>query len=667
MGTNLPKADAFLVCGLGSLGQSCIAALKSFGATVYAIDLAVVQYWEIPALATQIDGVWLGDCRQASVLEQAHIYNCRAILLVTSDDRVNLSAAFAARALNPNIRLIVRSQQQNLNRLLGHRLGNFIAFEPTQLIASAISLAGLQDETLGFFQLDHRLFRVAQQTITPSHPWCNQRQLYELNTSTRRVLSCTHTENDFPPQFYRWEPQSSVRAGDRIAYLEIADRLISMEDAGFQSLPVRRFRLDLRWGEQALRQALRLRWRSRTQTERVAIVGILSMLTLVVLGTLLYKLHYPEATLQDAINVALVLILGGYDNLFGQLKLPFPIPVWLHFFSLGLTVAGTLFIGIIYAFLTERVFSARINFLQSRPPLPIANHVVLIGLERVGQEVAKLLHELKQPCVGISAENLDANTLPHLPLAVGTIRDALLKVNLATARSVMILTDDEMANLEIGLTVQTINPDCPLVLRTADSQFGDRIAQLLPHAQAFSVDALAAEVFAAAAFGENILSLLHLHRQTVLVTEYRIEEKDTLQGRLIAEVAYGFGVVPILHERSSKESAKLMPSEDIRLEAGDRLVVLATLESLQNIEKGIISPPTWQVRIEKALAPNSIFEGTSILSRISGCELGLAHAGMNCLPGTFDVPLYKPQAQRLVRALGKVQILARIVTRSTEN
>jgi Trk K+ transport system NAD-binding subunit len=388
---------------------------------------------------------------------------------------------------------------------------------------------------------------------------------------------------------------------------------------------------------------------------------------LVALGTLLYRLQYPEIALQDAINVALVLILGGYDNLFGQLKLPFPIPVWLHFFSLGLTVAGTLFIGILYAFLTERVFSAKLTFLKSRPPIPAANHVILIGLERVGQQVAKLLQELKQPCVGISTENLDPNILPHLPLAVGPVQDALLRVNLAAARSVMVLTDDEMTNLEIGLTIQVIAPDCPLVLRTADSQFGDRITQLLPHAKAFSVDALAAEVFAAAAFGENILSLLHLHRQTVLATEYRIEAKDTLQGRLIAEVAYGFGVVPILHRRASRESATLMPSEDIRLEVGDRLVVLATLESLQNIENGIILPPTWQVRIEKALAANAIFEGTSILSRISGCELSLAHGEMVCLPETFSVPLYKHQAQRLVRALSKVQILARVISRAAEN
>lgn len=657
-----PPAAAFLVCGLGSLGQSCVAALKSFGVTVYAINREPVQYWEIPSLATLIDGVWVGDCRQAAVLEQANIHDCRAILVVTSNDRVNLSTAFAARALNSHIRLIVRSQQANLNQLLSHHLGNFIAFEPTQLIASAMSLAGLQDETLGFFQLDHHLFRVTEQPIMPNHPWCSQRRLHELNTSIRRVLSHTRTKDYFPPHFYQWESMAQIQVGDYITCVELTDKLIAATDRNPQPQSVRRFRFSIPGVVKQLRGKSRLRWRSRTQTEQVALLGILTMLMLVALGTLLYRLQYSELSLQDALNVALVLILGGYDNLFGQLKLPFAIPGWLHLFSLGLTVAGTLFIGILYASLTERVFSARLPFLRSRPPVPVANHVVVIGLAQVGQQVAKLLQELRQPCVGVSRQDLEADILPHLPLVVGTTQDTLLKVNLTAARSAMILTDDEMTNLEIGLMIQALYPHCPLVLRTADSQFGNHIAQLLPHAKAFSVDALAAEVFAAAAFGENILSLLHLHRQTVLVTEYQVEAQDTLQGRLIAEVAYGFGVVPLLHQGTAGASEKLMPSDDICLNVGDRLIVLATLEGLQKIEHGNIARPTWQVRVEKALSADAVFEGTSILTRISGCALGLAHARMEHLPGTLEVPLYKLQAQRLVSALRKVQILAHMVS-----
>jgi len=37
-------ASKFLVCGLGSLGQYCVAALKAFGASVSGIDLLPPTY-----------------------------------------------------------------------------------------------------------------------------------------------------------------------------------------------------------------------------------------------------------------------------------------------------------------------------------------------------------------------------------------------------------------------------------------------------------------------------------------------------------------------------------------------------------------------------------------------------------------------------------------------
>jgi voltage-gated potassium channel Kch len=656
--TSSPSAEAILVCGLGSLGQSCVLALKQFGVTVYAIDLYEIQYWEIPELPKLLDGFWKGDCRQDQVLEQAKIQECRAILLVTSNDRVNLSTAFAARSLNPNIRLIVRSQQENLNGLLSSHLGNFIAFEPTQLTASAIALAGLRDETLGFFYISDQLFRVYQESILSDHSWHNHRQLLKLNTTSRRVINHGRANNSFSSQFYEWEPFAPIEVGDCITYLEITNKLESFEAESISLTSHTRRHRSLYFLAQHLNQKIKRKWRFLSQTERVAITGILMMAVLVGIATSLYRLQYPEISIQDALNVALVLTLGGYDNLFGQLKLPFPIPGWLHLFSFFLTLFGTLFIGIVYAILTERAFSARLPFNKARPSIPKENHVVVIGLERVGQQVASLLQTLKQPCVGVTDEPIEGEFMPHLPLVVESIQEALPKINLENARSTMILTKDEMTNLEIGLMVQTIHPLCPIILRTTDSQFGAHIARLLPNAKAFSIDSLAAEVFAAAAFGEKILSLLHLNDQTLLVTEYQVEVGDTLQALLIAEVAYGFNVMPILHQRTFLKPEKFFPSEDIQLQTGDRLIVLATLISLLNIERGKMAPRTSYIHVEKALSKILVFEGIATMARVSGCKLGMAKSIMESLPRTLPIPLYRQQAQRLVYELKKLQILA---------
>jgi hypothetical protein len=174
--------------------------------------------------------------------------------------------------------------------------------------------------------------------------------------------------------------------------------------------------------------------------------------------------------------------------------------------------------------------------------------------------------------------------------------------------------------------------------------------------------AVAAEAFAGAAFGEKIINLFHLNQKTILVTEYQIETGDTLNGLLLSEVAYGYGVVPILYQKQ-QEPSRLMPSEDIRLAVGDRMVVLATSNGLRRIEQGIgsITPKTWRIQVEKALTDDAIFEGANAIARISGCSLNMARDLMKNLPGTLRSPLYKHQAQRLVRELGKAQVVARLV------
>ncbi len=335
--------------------------------------------------------------------------------------------------------------------------------------------------------------------------------------------------------------------------------------------------------------------------------------------------------------------------------------MWLRLLNVALILAGTAFVGVLYALLTENLLAAKFQLPIRRPPIPQKDHVVLIGLGRVGRRVAALLQQLKQPLVGVSTMVLEPGILPQMPLVVGDLTHVLAKVNLSTAKSVVVATDDEMANLEIGLMAHAVNPNSALVIRTFDPLFSENLARLLPYAKVLCAYSIAAEAFAAAAFGENILNLLRLNEQTILVTEYKIQAGDTLNGLLLAEIAYGYGVVPILYQKHTQEPAKLMPSDDIRLELSDRLVVLATIDTLQQIERGEIAPRNWQVQVDKALSEDAVFEGAMAIARVSGCSINVARELMNHLPGLLQFLLYKHQAQRLVRELSKSQVVAHLV------
>lgn len=666
--TSQAGLDRFLVCGLGSVGQHCVIALKEFGISVSAIETVKPQTWEIPNIPNLLEDLIIGDCRQPEVLEQAKIRQCRAVLIVTSNENMNAETAFAARALNPQTRLVVRSGKENLNELLSKHLGNFVAFEPTQLPAAAFALAALGTETSGLFKLEGEWLRVVKRHLSERDRWSNQRLLHEINTASRRVVNYAANSSCLPQQFYQWNPDTRVQAGDTIAYIEVTSLSASIPQtrATAAKRHKRRFLAELQGiSFQHLKQKLVEFWQptNENQIQRVALVCGITILILLLSGTVLYRFNYPEIGWREAFYATSILLLGGFGDVFGGVKLPNPPPPWwLQLFSLMVALTGTAIVGVLYGLITEKLLSARFQLIKRRPPVPQQDHVVLVGLGRLGQRVAALLQEFKQPVVGLTNHQLDPNILPQMPMISGNFAEGLKKANVPTAKSIVVTTDDDMVNLEVGLMAHGANPTSNLIIRTSEQRLSNNLARLLPDAQVLSADALVAEAFAGAAFGENILYLFRLSGQTILVTEYNIESIDTLHDLLLAEVAYGYGAVPILH-RKAQEQPKLMPSDDTRLAVGDTLVVLATIDSLRRIEHGELSitPKHYRVRIEKALNKEAVFEGANAIARVCGCNLSIARDLMKNLPATLPTPLYPHQAQRLVRSLDKIRVQARIV------
>ena len=127
--------------------------------------------------------------------------------------------------------------------------------------------------------------------------------------------------------------------------------------------------------------------------------------------------------------------------------------------------------------------------------------------------------------------------------------------------------------------------------------------------------------------------------------------------KLLSEVAYGYGVVPIFHRKSTQtylnEIAEfLMPSDDVKLQVGDRLIVLASLNGLRRIEHGAMLPRRrWLLKAQKPLSSASLLDASSALHRISGYHLDAARAFMKHLPQEIELLLYDHQAYRLERKL----------------
>jgi len=647
-------SDCVIVCGLGSLGQHCIVVLKGFGISTIGIDLDRPHSWETPELPNALDGIITGDCREPNVLTDAGIDFCRAVLLVTSDERVNIEAALTTRRLNPDVRIVVRSVQDNLNALLEETLGNFIAFEPTQLTAASFALAALSDEILGWFDLGGAGMRIVRHVVGPD--WNGQR-LCTLHTLHRHILS-HQTISGSLSEFGMLNGDGIVRSGDVLVYAELRETLHLQEIHGRSLVQ----RPSHRRGH---RRAKLRQWIGSffAQERRVfAAIGAI-VLSLIAIGTLLFRYGLPTSW-EAAFYTTIVLLLGGYSDLFGSTLPDSSVVPLLRAFALMLTLMGTAFVGVLYARLTQALLSTKFQLVPKLTTLPDGDRAIIVGWGRVGEGVARLLRVLGMPMVGISRETLPERS--DFPLLLLIDRDyycALDRAGLDQASSVLAVTDNDILNLEIALIARRYNPRARIVIRTSKHRLGTDLLRLLPGAHVFCTYAVAAEAFAGAAFGEKIISLWRWYGQTVTVTEYLLEAIDTLNGLLLSEISEGYGVIPILHQQDLKPD-RLFPSPDTVMSVGDRLVVLATRTGLSRIENGDRCVPTLQVEVLGAQSATASFEGANTIARITGCTLAQTRILFEVLPAIVPIALYPEQARRLVEALAQIQVSARFVSAS---
>ncbi len=651
--------ERFLVCGLGGLGQHCIVALKQFGVKVVGIELVQPNSWRIPNVDKLLDELIIGDCRQNSVFERAKIEHCRAVLIVTSNELINAETAIAVRQLNKNTRLIVRSTKANLNQLLEEQLTNFVAYDPIHLSAASFALAALGEDSLGFFNLDGNWLGIFEHKVSYGDMFYN-RQLFEVNSNSRKLLCYLQNNNYSFNCFYDWDSEIIIQEGSTIIYVEQYDRLLSIKQQK-QSVNRRSNKKRIWQKPRDFINKIKIRkkiidyWNYGSQIRRVVIVSVLVTIILTIVGTGVFYFLVDQSN--TAFYIAISLLLGGYADFlysgYSQSQI-------LQIVALALAVAGTAFVGVLYALATEKLLSTKFLFSKKRAQVPEKEHIVIIGLKRVGSKVAKILQEFHQPVVGIVLEDdFDPNHLPDIPLFSGDINESLLKVNLSTAKSVISTSEDEMLNVEMALKARKINSESKLVIRTFGQRLSENLARMLPKAQIISAYAVAAEAFAGAAFGENILDLFRLQNQTVLVTEYQFTSVDTLNDLVLWEIAYGYGVVPISYQ-NPPHPPELMPKEYKKIEPGIRLVVLATVDGLRRMESGKIgiSPKHWQIVIESANTEEARFEGANQIAKFSNYPLDKARYLINNLPQILPVPLYKLQAQHLIRVLQKSQVMA---------
>ncbi|NJM19445.1 MAG: hypothetical protein HC907_12445 [Richelia sp. SM1_7_0] len=584
-----------IVCGLGNLGQECVKVLTKFGVPVKVIEFNEDFSWEVDGLPDF--EIIFGDFRQPDILEKAKVAQCRAVLLVTSDEKLNIEAAFVIRKLNPDVRLVIRSAQENLNKSdsLKLHLNNFVVYDAVDLPARAIATRALNNENRGFFNLESDLLIVSKTLINSRHKW-RGKWLFQLNTKDCLVLSHRLAGEPLQKNFTLLE-DAKIYEQDEIVYIKLkkgkASEFIQAPQPSYQ---VKRAYFYLNWKKL---------WHQVTLYKKSFphnVLGILESLpqqfslvvtfaaifwfVLLIAGCFYLKNVYPKAKPLEVVYATFVMLLGGYNDVFNNIVLEKQAgdkEIQLRLINMLFIPVGLFTWGLANAWLTQWLLDKKFQQLIANP-IPKRDHIVVVGLGRqVGRRVVNFLHNWQQSVVGLFDTSSDTSSknqlLPQVHLVVGDLsnpsttysdlNNALAKANLDKAKGIVVVTNDEMLNLEVALKAYKLNPKSALIIRTQDTSFSGCVKKLVPnHAKVLSVYDLAAEVFVATVFVEKVSSLLWLNDQMIFVCEYVIMPDDALDGLELGELTLKYHIITIRHQEN------MLPSDNIRLRVGDRLDLL---------------------------------------------------------------------------------------------
>ncbi len=275
---------------------------------------------------------------------------------------------------------------------------------------------------------------------------------------------------------------------------------------------------------------------------------------------------------------------------FGETPEDFPDPILLQIMFFVMPVLGMVIVleGIVEfaLMLRDRRHSERrwCKMMASS----LSDHIVLIGLGRLGFRTYRLLRMLGEAVVVIE-RNADNRFLEEVrrdgaPLLVGDARrdELLVEANVAKARSVVLASDDDLANLEIALDSRRMQPSIRVVLRMFDQNMADKIADGFNIHIAMSQSAMASPAFAAAAVDGSIVNSFVVDNELVVMQRWTVRDGGALCGKSVGDIMQEFGIGIVEHVPQAGPK-RLFPTPKVRLEAGDRLMVQGPFAALRKL------------------------------------------------------------------------------------
>ncbi|HVP13230.1 MAG TPA: NAD-binding protein [Phycisphaerae bacterium] len=218
----------------------------------------------------------------------------------------------------------------------------------------------------------------------------------------------------------------------------------------------------------------------------------------------------------------------------------------------------------------------------------LSNHIILVGLGKLGYRTYRLLRQLGEEVVVIE-HNADNQFLEDIrrdgsPLFVGDARrEAFLEdANAAAAKSIILATNHDMVNLEVALDARRINPQIRVVMRMFDQNIADKVREGFNLQVAMSQSALSAPAFVTAALEGSTVSSLLVGDQLMVIERWPVDLGGPFHKKTVAQIMADHGVV-VIERRPRGGEPRLIPPPDTTLEAGDELLIQGTFPAFNKM------------------------------------------------------------------------------------
>jgi Trk K+ transport system NAD-binding subunit len=637
-----------VVCGLGNVGRRVLDYLLAAGVPVIAVDNRCKPE------DLRREGVRLiqGDCRRQEVLAQAGLEHARGVLILTSDDLINISTTLMVRHLQPDVRVVVRLFNQGLLTRLGKAVTNTFALSVSQLTAPLLALTALTGQALGTFSLRDGRRQIATLTV-PEGSWLCQKTIATAATR-HRALVLAHGPAQGEERFLLdVDAEARLAPGDELVVCGEPRAIAPLLEGGGEETPPH-----LLWAGW-LRRNGRVVWRTLAEVDLSVKICTAVLLGVVAASTLVVQLGGIRPNLAQAFYRTISVMATGADmqgeNLVG----------WQQVFVGALRLMGTALVASFTAIFTNYLLRARLSGALEVRRIPDSGHIVLCGLNNLGFRLLEELLSYDERVVVIESKRDNrfmaaARRKRHVAVIVGdpSVQEVLRQAHAATARAVVAAGTDELANLEIALLACELNPKQRVIVRLADSRLSETLREAANIRLALDIPSLAAPAFLAALYGDRVLSVFLVKGRLLTVVELIVQADDAcLHGQVVRALAIDYRLLPV-SLTDAEQSVRPQPM-DHRLSAGDRLTVITALPDLERLLRRERAPADCLVEVTGCTLPARPLL-LQLLRERRVLDIASADAAAERLPVCLGEKLTRGQAEDLLVNLRREGVKARV-------